>query len=163
MSIKDDEFDFTTHRYGRVWELNEALPEEAPLQKVETSGELESSELETSYQFGYRIPFLPDFLLDHTLLEKEPHERLAEHCRRWRQFVAGLWREAGVTFALVYQWNPVLKSASSPQAARHSVGSINIQLLGRVNHKLVSENVSREVALALQTFGFSPQELSPAA
>lgn len=68
-----------------------------------------------TYIFGFRIPFLPDFLLDHTLLEKEPHERIAEHCRRRTQFIAGLWREETITFALVFEWSPQPKMGLSPK------------------------------------------------
>lgn len=38
-----------------------------------------------------RIDRIPDFLLDHTLLGREPHERITEHGRRWTQFVGSLW------------------------------------------------------------------------
>jgi hypothetical protein len=121
--------------------------------------ELTSPRPET-YQFGFRIPTLPDFLLDHTLLEKEPHERIAEHCRRWTQFIAGLWREKGVTFALVYQWNPVTKNFSGSRPTNNSVGSIEITLLGSAVKNDVPENIGPAVERALQTFGFSPVELS---
>lgn len=163
MSFKDDKLDFATPPHERIRQLTQEalLAKEEQLKAPETTSELEPAERETSYQFGYRIPFLPDFLLDHTLLEKEPHERITEHCRRWTQFIAGLWREVGVTFAMVYQWQPVSKNASA-HAAKHAVGAINIYLLGRVNRNTVREDISREVALALQTFGFSPHELSTA-
>lgn len=120
--------------------------------------ELASVARET-YQFGFRIPFLPDFLLDHTLLEKEPHERIAEHCRRWTQFIAGLWREKGVTFALVYQWNPVTRNSPASQQPNNNLGSIEINLLGSVIKDEVTENISASVARALGTFGFSPRAL----
>ncbi|MFM7786875.1 MAG: hypothetical protein ACKO90_01410 [Microcystis panniformis] len=32
------------------------------------------------FLFGLQILFLPDFLLDHTLLGKEPPERIQEYC-----------------------------------------------------------------------------------
>lgn len=47
------------------------------------------------FLFGLQLPFLPDFLLDHTLLGKEPFDRIQEYSRRWTQFVSGLWRSRG--------------------------------------------------------------------
>jgi hypothetical protein len=41
------------------------------------------------FLFGLQIPFLPDFLLDHTLLGKEPSDRIQEYSRRWTEFVSG--------------------------------------------------------------------------
>ena len=121
-----------------------------------------SSELELprrSFQFGFQIPYLPDFLLDHTLLEKESHERIAEHCRRWTQFVSGLWREEGVTFALVYQWTPVSTNPADRRTDANQ-GSIGIFLLGNILRDKVPENVSQDVARALKSFGFEPRGLS---
>ena len=48
-------------------------------------------ELEVVSQFAFRIPHLPDFVLDHSLVSKHVDQRLVEHARRWTQFVAGLW------------------------------------------------------------------------
>jgi hypothetical protein len=107
------------------------------------------------YQFAIRIPFLPDFLLDHTLLEKEPHERIAEHCRRWTQFIAGLWREEDITFALVYEWNPQPKSVPSPRAE-----SVEITLLGCARKNRVADEIIDTLACALRAFGFAPERLS---
>lgn len=107
------------------------------------------------YQFGFRIPFLPDFLLDHTLLEKEPHERIAEHCRRWTQFIAGLWREEDITFALVFEWNPQPKSTPSPRA-----DSIEITLLGCAKRGRIADEIIDTLACALRAFGFAPERLS---
>ncbi|HEX8776134.1 MAG TPA: hypothetical protein VF735_21370 [Pyrinomonadaceae bacterium] len=107
------------------------------------------------YQFGFRIPFLPDFLLDHTLLEKEPHERIAEHCRRWTQFIAGLWREEDITFALVYEWNPQPKSIPSARA-----DSIEITLLGCAARGRIADEIIDTLACALRAFGFAPERLS---
>ncbi|MGI0482652.1 transposase [Geminocystis sp. CENA526] len=64
---------------------------------------LSSDTLDTAkgFLFGVYIPFLPDFLLDHTLLGKEPSDRIQEHSKRWTQFVSGLWRGSGdVTYSL---------------------------------------------------------------
>ena len=107
--------------------------------------------------FGFRIPFLPDFLLDHTLLEKEPHERIAEHCRRWTQFIAGLWREEDITFALVYEWNPQPKSAAY---AGRRADSIEITLLGYCGKDKIIDEIIDTLACALQAFGFAPRRLS---
>ncbi len=107
------------------------------------------------YQFGFRIPFLPDFLLDHTLLEKEPHERIAEHCRRWTQFIAGLWREENITFALVFEWNPQPKSARSSHA-----DSIEMFLVGCAEKGRIADEIIDTLACALRAFGFVPERLS---
>src|SRR5215510_13864484 len=100
------------------------------------------------YQFGFRIPFLPDFLLDHTLLEKEPHERIAEHCRRWTQFIAGLWREEDITYALVFEWNPQPKSTRISHA-----DSIEITLLGCAEKGRIADEIIDTLACALRAFG----------
>lgn len=108
--------------------------------------------------FGFRIPYLPDFLLDHTLLEKEPHERIAEHCRRWTQFIAGLWREENITYALVFEWNPQLKDAS--QYIDKEANSIDIVLLGCAEKGRITDEIIDAISCALQTFGFAPQKLT---
>ena len=62
------------------------------------------------FLFGVKIPFLPDFLLDNTLLGKEPSDRIREYASRWTQFISGLWRsEGGITFALRFDLNQVTK------------------------------------------------------
>ncbi len=68
--------------------------------------------------FGYDLPYLPDFLADHTLLGERPSERIGEFLERWTQFVGWLWKWRGSAFSLRFQSDP----------AR---GQIQISLLGR--------------------------------
>lgn len=64
------------------------------------------------FLFGLQIPFLPDFLLDHTLLGKEPSDRIQEYSRRWTEFVSGWWRnQEDVT----YDQNPVIQHFSKQE------------------------------------------------
>ncbi|BAY27920.1 hypothetical protein NIES2100_77470 [Calothrix sp. NIES-2100] len=108
----------------------------------------------TGYLFGLQIPFLPDFLLDHTLLGKEPSERIVEHCRRWTQFVSGLWRSKNdVTYALRFDLNITDRS-------------IDIYILGRLHTSANSEGQNQALILLadlhrmLEYFGFEPTLLT---
>lgn len=69
--------------------------------------------------FGYRLPFLPDWLADHTLLGHTDQEKLDEVLSRWTQFVLGLRKWEGSAFALRFH-------------ARPQVGSIAAVLLVRL-------------------------------
>jgi hypothetical protein len=106
------------------------------------------------FLFGVKVDFLPDFLLDHTLLGKEQRDRLQEHFIRWNQFISGLWREQeDVTYALRFDLNQIHKR-------------IDIYLLG----KLKSENTPelenqadillQDVERMLELFGFEAQLLT---
>jgi len=57
--------------------------------------------------FGYRLPYLPDFLADHTLLGERPSERIGEFLERWVQFVGWLWKWRGSAFALRFAADPL--------------------------------------------------------
>lgn len=69
--------------------------------------------------FGYRLPYLPDFLADHTLLGERPAERIGEFLERWVQFVGWLWKWRGSAFALRFAAEPVK-------------GEIRASIIGRV-------------------------------
>ncbi len=56
--------------------------------------------------FGLEIPFLPDFLLDHTLLGESNHEKLEEIFDRFSRFTIGLRKYKGSAFVLRYFSNP---------------------------------------------------------
>ncbi|NEP10927.1 MAG: ATP-binding protein [Symploca sp. SIO2C1] len=100
--------------------------------------------------FGLQIPFIPDFLCDHTLLGKEPSERIREYSRRWTQFVSELWRHTeDVTYALRFDLD---------QASR----GINVFLLGRLqtpdNENTIAQAriLLSDLERLLKSFGFEP-------
>lgn len=108
------------------------------------------------FLFGLKIPFLPDFLLDHTLLGKEPPERIEEYSRRWTQFISGLWRNSGdVTYSLRFDLNQTDKSIDS-------------YILGRLRtpESPQGENLAsillKDLERMLESFGFEPKLLTKA-
>ncbi|MEB3189906.1 MAG: DUF87 domain-containing protein [Snowella sp.] len=107
------------------------------------------------FLFGLQINFLPDFLLDHTLLGEDPSDRIQEFSRRWTQFVSGLWRSHGdVTYGLRFDLNQTHKR-------------INICILGRyhtprndvpsINQALI---LLTDLERILESFGFEPKPLT---
>ena len=69
--------------------------------------------------FGYYLPYLPDFMGDHTLLGKLDAEKLAEILGRFERFAIGLRKYKGVAYSLRF--------TSYPEQ-----GAIRIYLLGRL-------------------------------
>ena len=69
--------------------------------------------------FGYRLPYLPDFLADHTLLGETPPARLEEVLQRFQRLVTALRRQRGTAFSL-------------RMLARPDAGAVDLFLLGRV-------------------------------
>jgi len=57
--------------------------------------------------FGYSIPYLPDFLMDHTLLGEKPLERIDEYLENWVQFVGWLWKWRDSAFSIRYHSKPL--------------------------------------------------------
>jgi hypothetical protein len=96
--------------------------------------------------FGYRIPYLPDFLSDHTLLGQTDNERVAEILSRWTQFIAGLRKWHGSAFALRF-------------LARPESGAVDVAIVGR---KVVRDSsvqpalrqIAADLAAQLTAFGF---------
>jgi hypothetical protein len=95
--------------------------------------------------FGYQIPYLPDFLADHTLLSERPPEQLRETLERMSRFVAGLrkWRHSA--FALRFTADP-------------NQGKIEIALLGRLLGQTgavqqQAQQLARDLAAHLTLFG----------
>lgn len=68
--------------------------------------------------FGFRLPYLPDFLSDHTLLGQSDGERVSEILNRWTQFILGLRKWQSSAFALRYDALP-------------EQGAIEVSFLGR--------------------------------
>jgi hypothetical protein len=56
--------------------------------------------------FGYRLPYLPDFLADHTLLGQTQSEKLAEVLGRFERFVIGLRKYRNTAYALRFISRP---------------------------------------------------------
>lgn len=100
--------------------------------------------------FGFRLPHLPDFLADHTLLGERPAERIGEFLERWVQFVGWLWKWRGSAFA----W----RFASAP-----GLGEIRVSLLGGVKagpaHPSAPE-VAEDLARLMHTFGLPVEPLT---
>ncbi|MBV5331662.1 hypothetical protein JZU69_04655, partial [bacterium] len=69
--------------------------------------------------YGFYIPHLPDFLLDHTLLGQTPSEKLEETLGRFERIVIGLRKFQNAAYALRF--------ISDPQN-----GTIHTLLLGRI-------------------------------
>ena len=72
--------------------------------------------------FGYQIPYLPDYLADHTLLGSTRSERVTEVLSRWAQFILGLRKWRASAFALRFLAHP-------------TEGEIEVVLLGRLRGK----------------------------
>ncbi len=105
--------------------------------------------------FGLQIPFLPDFLLDHTLLGKEPSDRIQEYSRRWTQFVSGLWRSRGdVTYSLRFDFNQTHRRIDTYILGRLHTTSNSPKGINQANILLT------DLERMLETFGFEPTSLT---
>lgn len=67
---------------------------------------------------GYAIPYLPDFLADHTLLGRSPAEHLSEVLGRFERLVIGLRKYTNTAYALRF-------------VAQPDRGAVDIYLLSR--------------------------------
>ena len=89
--------------------------------------------------FGYRIPYLPDFLADHTLLAEDPPGQLQEIYERLVRFVAGLRKWRNSAFSLRFISDP-------------AQGRIDVALLGRLTTRAADIQTSAaQVILDLGT------------
>ncbi|HRN66995.1 MAG TPA: DUF87 domain-containing protein [Promineifilum sp.] len=87
--------------------------------------------------FGYRIPHLPDFLADHTLLAEESQEQLREVLERLVRFVAGLRKWRNSAFSLRFISDP-------------SKGRIDVAVLGRISgHTNTIRDMTAQVIIDL--------------
>ncbi len=86
------------------------------IQKKILQGESGSNEVAI---FGFDIPYIPDFLLDHTLLGNTDILRLEEILNRFERFVIGLRKYHGSAYSLRFFSNP-------------SRGEINLSFLCRM-------------------------------
>jgi hypothetical protein len=102
--------------------------------------------------FGYQVPYLPDFLADHTLLGHTDNEKVAEVLSRWTQLIVGLRKWHGSAFALRF-------------CARPQGGSIDVAIVGRLTSRNAdahqrAEQVAAELAAQLATLGVPYEPLS---
>lgn len=56
--------------------------------------------------FAFTLPYLPDFLEDHTLVGERHVEKVEEILARQTQLIASLWRWQGAAFSLRYLYEP---------------------------------------------------------
>lgn len=90
--------------------------------------------------FGYHIPYLPDFLADHTLLAEEPQQQLREVYERLVRFVSGLRKWRGSAFSLRFVSDP-------------AKGRVNVALLGRITGR--ASNIQDTAAQIIVDLGTS--------
>ncbi len=113
---------------------------------------LRESQAEAAY-FGFAIPFLPDFLSDHTLLGQTQNEKLAEVLGRFERLVIGLRKYRESAFSLRFVTRP-------------EAGAVDVYLLGRVltapgQAANLAVKVGRDLSAHLTSFGLSNVPLSP--
>lgn len=96
---------------------------------------------------GFNLPYLPDFLNDHTLLGQTPAEKLQEVLERFTRFLSGLRKYHGSAFALRFYALP-------------QTGSIQVNFLTRIQAApKQAETAARQLAQDVQThltsYGFN--------
>jgi hypothetical protein len=95
--------------------------------------------------YGFYIPHLPDFLLDHTLLGQTPSEKLEETLGSFERIVIGLRKFQNAAYALRF--------ISDPQN-----GTIHTLLLGRIlDHpakaNALAQYAAQDVSALLTSYG----------
>lgn len=94
---------------------------------------------------GLRLPYLPDFLADQTLVGGNDAERLAELLERQVQFVVNLWKWQSAAFSLRYLYRP-------------ERAGVEIALLARILARpeaasRAAEELAADLTRLAQTFG----------
>ncbi|MEJ5199479.1 MAG: hypothetical protein WHX53_11190, partial [Anaerolineae bacterium] len=94
---------------------------------------------------GLRLPYLPDFLADQTLVGGNDAERLAELLERQVQFVVNLWKWQSAAFSLRYLYRP-------------ERAGVEIALLARILARpeaasRAAEELAADLTRLTQTFG----------
>ncbi len=88
--------------------------------------------------FGFRLPYLPDFLEDHTLVGERRAEKVEEVLARQVQFIETLWRWRNTAFSLRYLYEPgaatlqvalLARIAGRPQTSRRAGQELAANLL----------------------------------
>lgn len=101
---------------------------------------------------GVRIPYLPDFLADQTLVGASDSERLTEWQERQVQLVASLWRWQTAAFSLRFIYRP-------------ERAGIEIALLARLlgtsgTMRTMAAELEEDLTRLLQTFGLPAAPLT---
>ena len=104
--------------------------------------------------FGFRFPYLPDFLADHTLIGETDPERLAELLERQDQFITNLWKWQGAGFSLRFSYQP--------QRA-----AVEVAFLARILAPVgiaqeAAEQLASDLRRLTQTFGLTPADIADA-
>lgn len=91
--------------------------------------------------FGFSLPYLPDFLEDHTLVGERLSEKLEEVLTRQIQLIEALWRWRSAAFSLRYLYEP-------------NAATIQIGLLARITApEQHSQRAGAELAAQLLRLG----------
>ena len=101
---------------------------------------------------GLRLPHLPDFLADQTLVGGSDAERLAELFERQAQFIANLWKWQSAAFSLRYIYRP-------------ERAGVEIALLARILARpeaaqTAAEQLAADLTRLAQTFGLPVSEVT---
>ena len=97
--------------------------------------------------FGFEIPYLPDFLLDNTLINNDPKTKIDEIIDRFEHLIIGLRKYHDTAVALRYSFNP-------------STGHISIYLVARCiedshSNKKFAKQISMDLISHFSGFGIS--------
>jgi hypothetical protein len=103
------------------------------------------------------LPWLPDFLADHTLLSDDAPGRLFEIVGRWNQFVRGLWfTNISTAFVLSYSSIPNSRRVDIVFSVESEDDSEAQQGFERLCHQLQNQRIPfQRVAGIQQSFGFA--------
>ncbi|MBM4456490.1 MAG: ATP-binding protein [Chloroflexi bacterium] len=101
---------------------------------------------------GLQLPYLPDFLADHTLVGQNDSERLAELLERQVQFVANLWKWQSAAFSLRFIYRP-------------EQAGIQVALLARILSRpesaaMAAEQLGADLMRLAQTFGLTVRQVA---
>lgn len=101
--------------------------------------------------FGFQLPYLPDFLADHTLLGQSSTEKLSEVLGRFERFIIGLRKYRSTAFSLRYIAHP-------------ERGTVEIYLLGRVltptgQSDQFASQVANDLSVHMTSFGLPHKSL----
>lgn len=101
---------------------------------------------------GLRLPHLPDFLADQTLVGGSDAERLAELLDRQAQFVANLWKWQSAAFSLRYLYRPERAGVEMALLAR---------ILARPDvAQRAAEELAADLTQLAQTFGLQAMPMA---
>jgi hypothetical protein len=103
------------------------------------------------FSSSVRLPWLPDFLADHTLLAVDATGRLREVIGRWNHFVRGLWFENKSTaYVLSFSSVPGSRSVDVAFSAESADEQELQRACERLCHQLANQRIPFNVASASQ-------------